>query len=144
MHSQSRKIQLRVLAFLAAAAPTAMGCTFVINLGYLQPGNNVICNARVYESNNPDLHSDNGDKATDIPCGGGCTKLNYKGETYQFCYDGAAGSNIRGDATVQRVSNGGGVKVNIHPDGKEKDFDSSEYISSGIDHYFYQSNIACP
>ncbi|KAE8135043.1 hypothetical protein BDV38DRAFT_144708 [Aspergillus pseudotamarii] len=137
-------MHLPSLALLAATAPTALACTFGIQFRYIRGGgaSELQCIGFAYDHDNADVMNENKDATSRIPCGGGCTNLDFKGKTYQFCFDSAADMDIHGAATVQRVD--GGVKVNIVPDGEKKVDKFTAGLGSVVTHAFYRSNIGCP
>ncbi|KAE8358261.1 hypothetical protein BDV27DRAFT_169578 [Aspergillus caelatus] len=137
-------MHLPSLALLVATAPTALACTFGIQFRYIRGGgaSELQCIGFAYDNDNPDIMNDWKDATSKIACGGGCTNLDFKGKTYQFCFDSAADMDIQGAATVQRVD--GGVKVNIVPDGEKKVDRFTAGLSSVVTHAFYRSNIGCP
>ncbi|KAE8147478.1 hypothetical protein BDV25DRAFT_160314 [Aspergillus avenaceus] len=131
----------------AAAAPTALACTPTFWLTHdaaLGAGNGVTCNIRIYESSNPDFGNHKPEAAKNVACSGGCNKLDFKGETYEFCFDGVLSNSLKGKATVQRTSNGGGGKRNIFPEGQSERKVFSAYLGSSDIHRYWISNVSCP
>ncbi|KAE8329752.1 hypothetical protein BDV39DRAFT_171260 [Aspergillus sergii] len=139
-------MRLSSLALLVATAPTALGCTFGFDLSHTYGTwggqNSVRCIAFIFESDNPDYQNDWKDAAVDMGCSGGCQNLEYKGKTYEFCYESAANNVMNGDATIQRID--GGVKVNIWPDGREKKSVFNGGVTSIVRSVYDRSNIGCP
>ncbi|KAE8384744.1 hypothetical protein BDV23DRAFT_30538 [Aspergillus alliaceus] len=135
------------LLTLAATAPSTLGCTFgffLIHNTVRGGANEVMCTARIFETDSPDFENQRGDAYVKTGCGGGCHKLDYKGETYEFCFDRTANNNLSGSATVQRTSNGGGKKRNIYPEGQEWRNVSPAFIGSTDFHVYFASHVACP
>ncbi|OGM46663.1 hypothetical protein ABOM_004639 [Aspergillus bombycis] len=139
-------MRLSSLALLVTTTPIALGCTFGFDFSHTYGtwggANSVRCIAFIFESDNPDMHNQEKDAAVETGCSGGCHNLEYKGKTYEFCYESAASNRMNGDATIQRVD--GGVKVNIWPDGVEKKSVFSGGVTSIARSTYHRSNIKCP
>lgn len=132
------------LALVASTATPALSCTLAIWLNHnasLSGDNNVKCEARIYDSDSPDLFNDWADQAESFSCGGGCVDVTRNGEVYHFCVDGTGSMEIQGEATVSSDLAG---DINIYPDGETWKSSQSAYLGSNNSHAFYVTGAKCP